>query len=143
MKKLKRVVLVQFFLYDAVELDITGHVAFLGQNGSGKTSMLDAIQIAMLGAHGSWLAFNTQSVAVSGSGRRNPRSIRDYCLGVVDDTGSGSSNDRKRDDAISYITLVFEDEQTKENISVGVCIRATASESKHRCSACMSSTAWT
>lgn len=132
MKKLKRVVLVQFFLYDAVELDITGHVAFLGQNGSGKTSMLDAIQIAMLGAHGSWLAFNTQSVAVSGSGRRNPRSIRDYCLGVVNDTGSGSSNDRKRDDAISYITLVFEDEQTKENISVGVCIRATASESKHQ-----------
>lgn len=87
MKRLQRLVLVQFFLYDAVELDINGHVAFLGQNGSGKTSLLDAIQIAMLGGHGNYLAFNTQSVGSTGGGKRNPRSIKDYCLGVVDDTG--------------------------------------------------------
>ncbi len=76
MKKLKRISLVQFFLYDAVELEITGHAAFLGQNGSGKTSLLDAIQIAMLGAHETYLAFNSQSVGTT-NGRRNARSIRD------------------------------------------------------------------
>ncbi|MDQ5881551.1 MAG: hypothetical protein QG616_1382, partial [Pseudomonadota bacterium] len=131
MKKLKRIVLVQFFLYDAVELDITGHVAFLGQNGSGKTSLLDAIQIAMLGAHGNYLAFNTQSVGSTG-GRRNPRSIRDYCLGVIDDTGEGGGRmDRKRDNAVSYITLVFEDDITREPVSLGVCIRADADEPLH------------
>lgn len=131
MKKLKRIVLVQFFLYDAIELDVTGHVAFLGQNGSGKTSLLDAIQIAMLGAHGTYLAFNTQSVGSTG-GRRNPRNIRDYCLGVVDDTGeNGGRTDRKRDSAISYITLVFEDDNTGEPVSFGVCIRAEANESDH------------
>lgn len=131
MKKLKRIVLVQFFLYDAVELDITGHVAFLGQNGSGKTSLLDAIQIAMLGAHGNYLAFNTQSVGSTG-GRRNPRSIRDYCLGVTDDTGEGGGRmDRKRDNAVSYITLVFEDDITREPVSLGVCIRADADEPLH------------
>lgn len=131
MKKLKRIVLVQFFLYDAVELDITGHVAFLGQNGSGKTSLLDAIQIAMLGAHGNYLAFNTQSVGSTG-GRRNPRSIRDYCLGVIDDTGEGGGRmDRKRDNAVSYITLVFEDDITHEPVSLGVCIRADAVEPLH------------
>lgn len=131
MKKLKRIALVQFFLYDAVELDITGHVAFLGQNGSGKTSLLDAIQIAMLGAHGNYLAFNTQSVGATG-GRRNPRSIRDYCLGVIDDTGEGGGRmDRKRDNAVSYITLVFEDDITREPVSLGVCIRADANEPSH------------
>lgn len=131
MKKLKRIALVQFFLYDAVELDITGHVAFLGQNGSGKTSLLDAIQIAMLGAHGNYLAFNTQSVGSTG-GRRNPRSIRDYCLGVIDDTGEGGGRmDRKRDNAVSYITLVFEDDITREPVSLGVCIRADANEPSH------------
>ena len=131
MKKLKRIALVQFFLYDAVELDITGHVAFLGQNGSGKTSLLDAIQIAMLGAHGSYLAFNPQSVGSTG-GRRNPRSIRDYCLGVIDDTGEGGGRmDRKRDNAVSYITLVFEDDITREPVSMGVCIRADANEPSH------------
>lgn len=132
MKKLQRIVLVQFFLYDAEELSIIGHAAFLGQNGSGKTSILDGIQIAMLGAHGNYLAFNTQSVGTHGGGRRNPRSIRDYCLGVIDDTGeAGGKLDRKRDSAITYITLVFEDDITFEPISIGVCLRASADDPDH------------
>lgn len=132
MKRLQRLVLVQFFLYDAIELDINGHVAFLGGNGSGKTSLLDAIQIAMLGGHGNYLAFNTQSVGSTGGGKRNPRSIKDYCLGVVDDTGEGGGQfDRKRDSAISYITLVFEDDATREQVSLGICLRASAEESDH------------
>lgn len=132
MKKLQRMVLVQFFLYDAVELSIGGHAAFLGQNGSGKTSILDGIQIAMLGAHGNYLAFNTQSVGTHGGGRRNPRSIRDYCLGVIDDTGeAGGKLDRKRDSAITYITLIFEDDTTYEPISIGICLRASVDDPSH------------
>lgn len=132
MKKLQRLILVQFYLYDAEELPIGGHAAFLGQNGSGKTSVLDAIQIAMLGAHGNYLAFNTQSVGSHGSGRRNPRSVRDYCLGVVDDTGeAGGQMDRKRDNALTYVTLVFEDDVTFEATSIGVCIRASADRLGH------------
>jgi chromosome segregation protein len=132
MKKLQRLVLVQFFLFDAVELSIGGHAAFLGQNGSGKTSILDGIQIAMLGAHGNYLAFNTQSVGTHGGGRRNPRTIRDYCLGVVDDTGeAGGKLDRRRDSAITYITLVFEDDATFEPVSIGVCLRASVDDPSH------------
>lgn len=132
MKKLQRMVLVQFFLYDAVELSIGDHAAFLGQNGSGKTSILDGIQIAMLGAHGNYLAFNTQSVGTHGGGRRNPRSIRDYCLGVIDDTGeAGGKFDRKRDSSITYITLIFEDDVTFEPISIGICLRASVDDPNH------------
>lgn len=131
MKKLKRICVVQFFLYDAEEFEITGHAAFLGQNGSGKTSLLDAIQIAMLGAHETYLAFNSQSVGTT-TGRRSARSIRDYCLGVVDDTGAGDGRvDRKRDHAVSYITLVFEDDITREPVSLGVCLRADGNDPSH------------
>lgn len=132
MKRLHRVVLVQFFLYDMEEITIGGHAAFLGLNGCGKTSLLDAIQIAMMGAHGNYLAFNTQSVGTTGHGRRNPRSLRDYCLGVVDNTGdAGGQSDRKRDSAVTYITLVFEDEITGEQVSIGVCLGANASDQDH------------
>lgn len=132
MKKLQRMVLVQFFLYDTIELSIGGHVAFLGGNGSGKTSILDGIQIAMLGAHGTYFAPNAQSVGTHGGGRRSPRSIRDYCLGVVDDTGdAGGKLDRKRDSAITYITLVFEDDTTFEPVSIGVCLRASVDDPNH------------
>jgi hypothetical protein len=132
MKRLQRLILCQFFLYDMEEFTIGGHAALLGLNGSGKTALLDAIQVAMMGAHGGYLAFNTQSVGTTGHGRRNPRSLRDYCLGVVDDTGDdGGQADRKRNSAVTYITLVFEDEATGDPITVGVCLGANASDPDH------------
>lgn len=129
MKRLNRIVLVQFFLYDAYEFDIAGNTAILGGNGAGKTSLLDAIQIAMLGANESYLAYNTQAVGTHAGGRRKPRSTRDYCLGVID--VSGDKNDRKRNNSISYISLVFLDDQTGEELSIGACIRANFEESHH------------
>jgi chromosome segregation protein len=94
--------------------------------------LLDAIQIAMLGGHGSYLAFNTQSAGSSGGGRRSPRSIRDYCLGTIDKSGESNGRlDRKRDAATTYITLVFEDEVSGEPLSIGISIAANAVDGDH------------
>jgi chromosome segregation protein len=126
--RLKTVIMVQFYLYDAIELSFTGHAAVLGPNGSGKTSLLDAIQIAMMGAHGTYLAFNAQS-----TGSRNKRSIREYCIGLIrHGEEPNSPTDRKRDHATTYITLVFADEATDKVFSAGVSIRATAADSDHK-----------
>ncbi len=46
MKRLERIVLVQFYLFEAEEIDVRGNTAWLGPNGAGKTSTLDAVQIA-------------------------------------------------------------------------------------------------
>lgn len=130
MKRLEKLILVQFFLFDAEEIPVYGNTAWLGPNGAGKTSILDAIQIALLGAHKGYLKFNTQSV--SASHKKNFRSIRDYCLGVVQsgDTPNAAA-DRRRDVADTYITLVFRDDATNEPVSVGVALHAQHDVSDH------------
>src|SRR3546814_13990367 len=76
MKKLEKLILVQYFVCEAEEILINGHTAFLGPNGTGKSALLDAIQIAMLGADMNQVRFNVRSTV------KDERSLRDYCLGA-------------------------------------------------------------
>lgn len=128
MKRLELIHLVQFSFFDADTFEARGNLALLGPNAVGKTSILDAIQIAILGAHRSYLAFNSQSV----SSRQN-RTLKDYCLGTMRSDMEGRAGPaRKRDHAHTYVTLVFRDDKSGEPISAGVCLSATVQESEHR-----------
>lgn len=136
MKLLEKIVLVQFFVCDAEEIDIHGHTAFLGQNGAGKTSLLDAVQIVMQGADRRYLQFNAKKTA-----KENRRNIRDYCLGFfksgASESEEGEASQRravvrhKRDSAHTYITLVFRDQETNIPISAGVAITAHVDDQDH------------
>ena len=97
MKRLERVILVQFSLFDFEEFELGMNSALLGANGAGKTTILDAIQVAMLGAHGNYISFNTQK-----AGGPRDRTLRDYCLGVTLEGGEQGVLARKRDDAQSF-----------------------------------------
>lgn len=126
MKRLEAVHLVQFSFFEADTFTTRGNLAFLGPNGVGKTSVLDAIQIAMLGAHRNFTAFNSQSVAT-----RNKRKLKDYCLGVIRSDEFQAGSVRKRDHSHCYITLVFRDTKTGDAVSAGVCITASVLEDEH------------
>ncbi|PTU29137.1 SbcC/MukB-like Walker B domain-containing protein [Stenotrophobium rhamnosiphilum] len=120
MQNLKRINLVQFFLYEAESFEIDGDTSFLGPNGTGKTVLLDAVQIAMLGGHGHYVHLNAQK---EGSNSK-PRRIMDYCLGMTD-------SNLKREVAQSYICLVFEDTKSKVCTSIGISMVAARGDSKH------------
>ena len=126
MKRLERVILVQFSLFDFEEFEFDQNSALLGANGAGKTTILDAIQVAMLGAHGNYTAFNTQK-----AGGTRDRTLRDYCLGTTREGGEQGVLVRKRDDALSFISLVFRDTETGLPLTIGVNIGASAKESEH------------
>ncbi|WP_032480677.1 ATP-binding protein, partial [Vibrio paracholerae] len=127
MKQLKRITLVQFYLHEAVDIEIDGATAFLGPNGSGKSSTLDAIQIAMLGGNQQYTRFNSQSVST-----KQKRSLTSYCLGMLRNPDKDSDIiGRARDEARTYIILVFQDEKGNETISAGICIEADASTNEH------------
>jgi len=126
-KQLKRISLVQFYLHEAVDIDIEGATAFLGPNGSGKSSTLDAIQIAMLGGNQQYTRFNTQSVST-----KQRRSLAGYCLGMLRNPEKDSEViGRARDEARTYILMVFGDETEAGWITAGVCIEADAESDDH------------
>ncbi|MFZ1575120.1 MAG: ATP-binding protein [Chromatiaceae bacterium] len=96
----------------------------MGPNASGKSSLLDAIQAVLVG--GDKRRWNPNASA----GEKSTRSLRDYCLGVVRDPGNPdlSQEFRPRDQAISYLALVFRDDQTGDATSIGLALHARLDE---------------
>lgn len=127
MKQLRRITLVQFYLHEAVDIEVAGSTAFLGPNGSGKSSTLDAIQIAMLGGNLQHARFNAQSVS-----SKQRRSLASYCLGQLRNPEKDSEViGRARDEARTYIILVFGDGTEAGVLSAGICIEADAESEQH------------
>lgn len=117
MKRLESVKLVQFLLYEQQEFRLEEVTGLFGRNGSGKSSALDAVQIAMMGANKNLMHFNAQADAKS----HQSRTLRSYCLGQYGDTIEQCA----RPQATTYITLVWRDTETNEPVSMGVCIEAS------------------
>jgi len=125
-KSLRRINLVQFHLFEHEQIDVAGHTAFIAGNGTGKSTLLDAIQIAINAGHGRYRSLNAQF-----SNRTSGRNLRDYCLGVLRETDDQQGiKGRKRDAATTYITLGFSD-GASDDLTVGVCLYATHDAPQH------------
>lgn len=123
MQLLERVHLVQFFLFEAQTLRLDPTSAIIAPNGAGKSALLDALQIVLLGGDRSRIRFNAQA-----GGSHRARSIRDYCLGVFR-SGDGG---RKRRTATTYISLVFRDQDSGVPLTAGIALGASIDEPDHR-----------
>lgn len=119
---LESINLVQFFLYERTHIRVSEITGIFGPNASGKSSFLDAVQIAMFGANGRLMALNAQA-----DENKTTRSIRGYCLGQH---GEGP-DDRVRQHANTYITLIWRNTENNKPISTGVCIYATRDREQH------------
>jgi hypothetical protein len=125
MKKLNKIVLIQWYLLSALEIPVRGNMAIIGPNASGKSSILDAMQTVLTGANKNRVVLNP------GAGERSRRSIREYCLGVVDDPNLSTSI-RPREQATTYLALGFLDEETGEETCAGIAFSATLSDPEER-----------
>ncbi len=123
MQLLERVHLVQFFLFEAQTLELSPTTAVIAPNGAGKSALLDALQIVLLGGDRRAIRFNAQA-----GGSARARSIRDYCLG----TYRSGEDGRKRRTATTYVTLVFRDQDSGLPLTAGIALGASADEPEHR-----------
>ena len=116
---LRNIATVNFYLYGQdFPIGGRGNAVFLGGNGSGKSVLLDAIQIVMTGMNRRYLDLNSR---VS-EGGRSTRTVREACLGLLDD-GQGY----EREACVTYIALGFETEDGSRQCTAGVCLEAKAS----------------
>lgn len=123
MKYLKKIILLQWYLFEAQEINIVGDAAIIGANGSGKSSIIDAVQTVLSGGDKNRISLN------KGSNEKSSRSIKEYCLGVVSDPNSFTRVE-PRPSANTYIVLCFHDTDKDEDTCAGMSIWATDSDPK-------------
>lgn len=131
MIELRRIILVDWYLFRAQQVDMRGMTAIIGPNGAGKSAIIDAVQTVLTGASMTSIRFNPSAQ----SNVRSKRTLRDYCLGVVSLDEKGERSEPTRPHAYTYIVLVFEDVSDGSTVSVGVAFSAAASRSEETCEA--------
>jgi hypothetical protein len=116
MIELRRIVLVNWHLLTRADLDLAGDAAILGQNRSGKSTIIDLIQAIMAGGSPRLFRFNRSA---GEGGGRSDRTLAGYSLGQLNE------DTFLRNEARSHIALVFEDaEGTRPAVSLGLSIEA-------------------
>lgn len=121
MMQLSRISLVQWHLFRREDLDMVGNGAILGQNTSGKSTLIDLIQAVMAGGSSKYYRFN-RSAGETG-GRRSERTLRGYCLGQLNE------HHALREQSVTHIALVFDDpDGLRKPVSIGLCIEASSSQ---------------
>jgi uncharacterized protein YPO0396 len=114
---------VQYYLIEAQTLHFDRTTGIISPNGAGKSALLDAIQIVLLGGDGNAIRLNAQA-----GGDADGRSIRQYCLGYYRDTDTGYA----RPSATTYLTLVFRDTESQlPPLSAGLALGASVDDPRH------------
>ncbi|MCS4090010.1 SbcC/MukB-like Walker B domain-containing protein [Rhizobium sp. BK176] len=122
MHLLTRVCLQNWYLVDAIDVEIVGSTALVGPTGAGKSSFADAIQTVLTGAN-----MNRLNLNPSASGK-SARSVLEYCLGMTRDPAEGGEPLRRSCETV--IALVFRDEETAEPLTVGIALSARFGDSR-------------
>jgi uncharacterized protein YPO0396 len=123
MDKLVSLTLVNWYLIGAKTIDLSGGITLVrGQNGSGKSSILDGIQTVLAGGDEKELLMN----AASSDGHRSGRDIRSYALGVVNEA-DGQQACKPRSESNTYLCMTFRKKDGR-TYNAGISIHATVGQ---------------
>lgn len=117
MKRLKRIRLINWHRFSHHTFEIDGHLLLIGDNGSGKSTILDALQVGLVG--------NMRSVRLNlAANEGGDRSLKSYVLGLVGAGNNGHPARTLRKNATAYVLLEFGDTETEESLVLGTVIDA-------------------
>jgi len=126
MKRLEAVRLVQWYHFQDEILPIGGSCLLLGDNGSGKTTVLDAIQVAVVGD----LSEASPNKAANDRSSRSWYGYVRWKIGSEDESRPGAVR-FGRGGSTSYVILEFRDDEDEDQFfSCGICLEATETDSQ-------------
>jgi DNA repair exonuclease SbcCD ATPase subunit len=114
MKILKKLLLIHwhYFVHELIEFDIINFLT--GKNASGKSTIIDALQLVLLAD----TAGNSFNKAASG---KNSRTLRGYLLGELGDDEDSGFKYLRNGRFTSYIALEFFDDEKNVSFTAGCC----------------------
>ncbi|WP_375787721.1 SbcC/MukB-like Walker B domain-containing protein [Bradyrhizobium sp. Pha-3] len=125
MMELRHLAMVAWHLFDIADIPVNGHIGVLGENRSGKSTILDMAQVVLTGGNRRFLRLNAVAGDSGKSRSGSKRSVVDYCLGAL------GEDQRRRDDARTYVSLGFEDtEGLRPPVTIGMALEARKADSK-------------
>jgi hypothetical protein len=110
-KTATKLLLVQWSRFQNVTIRLEGSTLFAGVNGSGKSTILDAMTYMLTG--------NTQ---FNKAAKDRDRTVKGYVRG--DTKSNGSMRYLRQGQIISYVVMEFWSPSERENMVVGVCIES-------------------
>lgn len=118
--------LVNWHLFPLLDIPLAGPVIGIsGENKSGKSTLLDALQTVMTGCDQGQMDLNRVAAEKGGRGTHR-RTVQAYCLGRLSSDADGVL----RQASNSYILVVFRDPKgVKPAVTLGVALEAKVSES--------------
>ena len=101
-------------------IDVKDSLYLAGHNGSGKSTVLDALQVVLI-ADMVRVRFN------SSAQERSQRNLDSYVRGKI-----GEKRYLRPGNAIAYVALEFTDQQAGRQTTIGICVEASAGKSTNR-----------
>ena len=116
MIKLNKVVLINWMYFQKATLNINGNTALVGINGTGKSTLIDAIQMLLLGQ---------QQAKFNANANAEKRTLESYVRGEVRVDGEPFL---RNGDVITYLALEIISNGTKHVFGINVNYRSTLSK---------------
>lgn len=114
MKKLKRMLLINWYYFEKEIIEFETLTFLTGKNATGKSTIIDALQLVMLGdTSGNYFNKSANDKA--------RRTLAGYLRGELSDDGASGFTYLRDDAFTSYIVLEFYDEERKRSITAGCC----------------------
>lgn len=119
MYELTRLSFHNWYVFEVLDLDVSGMIAVIGPTGAGKSAILDGLQVVITGNNGNFIDLNPSA------GEKSDRTVLSYCLGQVSDFDRGAP---KRERCETVLALTFRDTISDEPLTIGLLLHADHNE---------------
>lgn len=117
MKTLKKMLLLNWHYFHQEEIHFDRINFLTGQNAAGKSTLIDALQVVLLGE-------TSSSVFNKAANEKSERTIKGYLRGEMEDDGEAGYRYLRNGNFTSYIVLEFEDDVRDVSFCAGVAFDA-------------------